>query len=131
MHTAPLGELSPGQLEQLIVNLAVNARDAMPGGGRLSLSTANRELDEERASEVGLAAAGRYVELSIEDTGTGIDGAILGNIFEPFFTTKDATIGSGLGLSLVKETIESFGGTVTCHSAPGRGTEFTLDLPLS
>ncbi len=116
----------PGQIEQVLLNLAVNARDAMPGGGTLRLSTANRDLP--RVEERG-RCVGPCVELTVSDTGTGIDAATLPSIFEPFFTTKEVGQGTGLGLSTVHGIVEQSGGHVTVESKLGAGTCFSIYLP--
>jgi len=116
------------QLEQVLVNLALNARDAMPDGGRLAIETANREITaaQARALEV---APGLFVELLVRDTGIGIPADVQGRIFEPFFTTKPKGAGTGLGLSMVYGFVRQSGGTVSVQSAPGRGSSFSLLLP--
>ncbi len=119
----------PGQMEQILVNLALNARDAMPEGGRLSLAIA--EIDSKALPEKdGPTPSGRYVELTVTDTGCGISPEVLPRIFEPFFTTKDSGKGTGLGLSTVADIVKLNGGRITCDSAPGRGTTFRVYLPL-
>ena len=135
---ADLGNVrvDPSRLEQVIVNLAVNARDAMPEGGRLSISLENAISDrlgegEEAGGPRGGAGHRRpCVRLTVADTGTGIDPAIMPRIFEPFFTTKDVGDGSGMGLATVYGIVGASGGTVTVASEVGRGTTFTIDLPL-
>ncbi|MDP2320696.1 MAG: response regulator [Acidobacteriota bacterium] len=116
------------QLEQVLVNLALNARDAMPEGGRLALETANREITASRARALEIAP-GSFVELVVPDTGVGIPLEVQGRIFEPFFTTKPKGAGTGLGLSMVYGFVRQSGGTVTVQSAPAQGTSFSLLLP--
>jgi PAS domain S-box-containing protein len=116
------------QLEQVIVNLVVNARDAMPRGGRLVLSTGNQELTHDNGRDRDVPS-GRYVVLSVSDNGVGMDPEVLSRIFEPFYTTKDVGKGTGLGLSTVYGTVEQSGGYVVVDSKPGKGTEFKIFLP--
>jgi two-component system, cell cycle sensor histidine kinase and response regulator CckA len=118
----------PGQMEQVIMNLILNARDAMPAGGRIRIETANGELGEAVAREHGVAP-GPCVTLSISDTGHGIDAEAKSHIFEPFFTTKEKGKGTGLGLSTVHRILKESGGDVWVDSAPGRGSTFTICLP--
>ena len=116
------------QLEQVLVNLALNARDAMPDGGRLAIETANREVSVSQARALEISP-GLFVELLVRDTGIGIPADVQGRIFEPFFTTKPKGAGTGLGLSMVYGFVRQSGGTVSVQSAPGRGSTFSLLLP--
>jgi PAS domain S-box-containing protein len=116
-------------LHQVLMNLCVNARDAMPGGGRLSLSAGNRLLTDAEAQALGGLHGGSYVALAIGDTGTGIPLPILDRIFEPFFTTKDVGKGTGLGLSTVLGIVKSHGGFVRVETKAGAGSTFNVFLP--
>jgi len=116
----------PGQIEQAIINLAVNARDAMPHGGRLMLSTSVEDLDETAARVNVPMSPGRYLVLRVSDTGHGMTGDTLAHIFEPFFTTKAPGKGTGLGLSMVYGTLKQIGGFSFADSGVGRGTTFRL-----
>jgi two-component system, cell cycle sensor histidine kinase and response regulator CckA len=119
----------PGQVEQIIVNFAVNARDAMPGGGRLLIQTCNTEIGAAFVALHPAAAVGPHVRLDIRDTGIGMDEATRQRVFEPFFTTKPPEKGCGLGLSTVYGIVKQHGGCVDVESEPGRGTKFSVYLP--
>ena len=122
----------PSQLQNAILNLAVNARDAMPDGGTLAFTTETQELDSEFCrNHPNDASPGKYLHISVTDTGEGIDESTMPHIFEPFFTTKPIGKGTGLGLSAVYGTVKSHSGTVAVESAPGAGSTFSLYLPLN
>ena len=119
----------PAQLQQVVMNLAVNARDAMPQGGKLVIETRNVFLDEDDCRALLGTKPGEYVLLSISDSGTGMDEKTGRHIFDPFFTTKETGKGTGLGLSIVFGIVKSHGGTIGCFSEPGKGTAFKIWLP--
>lgn len=119
-----------GQLEQVLMNLATNARDAMPKGGNLTISTELRAIDDEFIKAYGYGAPGTYAVISITDTGDGIDVEKQGMIFDPFFTTKEVGKGTGLGLSIAYGIIKQHNGYIKVYSEPGRGTTFKIWLPI-
>lgn len=117
------------QLEQVITNLAVNARDAMPDGGELTIGTHNIMIDEKKAQTIPDIKPGKYIQINVEDTGTGIEKGILKKIFDPFFTTKGRAEGTGMGLSVVHGIVKEHGGIIKVYSEAGEGTVFKIYLP--
>ena len=121
--------VDPGRIEQSLLNLVINSRDAMPNGGVLSISSRRMNLEDQVTVVSGTMPPGQYVALSVSDTGAGIDRPTLSRIFEPFFTTKERGSGTGLGLAAVYSTVEQAGGYVDVSSEPEKGTTFTMFLP--
>ncbi len=134
LETTPAADLGktkvdPHQMEQVLINLVVNARDAMPQGGRLEIRTANAEFDQASRNGQSELKPGRYVEIRIKDSGCGMSEDVQAHIFEPFFTTKGKDKGTGLGLATAYGVIKQAGGSIIVESAPGRGTTFHIYLP--
>jgi PAS domain S-box-containing protein len=127
---APYVKVDPAQLQQVLMNLVINARDAMPDGGTLEIRVDSFDIDEHNAARYPGLPAYRYARIAVQDSGIGMDAELRSHVFEPFFTTKDATRGTGLGLSIVYSIAKEAGGTVTCVSSPGEGTTFEVILPM-
>jgi signal transduction histidine kinase len=121
----------PGQMEQSIINLVINARDAMPAGGKLTISTANIILPADKPALLWALKPGPYVKLTVSDTGCGMNAETRARLFEPFFTTKSAAQGTGLGLSMVHDFVRTNGGSIRVNSAPNVGTTFEIALPTT
>jgi CheY-like chemotaxis protein len=122
-------EVDPGQLDAAILNLALNARDAMPAGGRLTIETANARLDSDYAAQHPEIRPGQYVMIAISDTGQGMSGDVVRRAFEPFFTTKEVGKGTGLGLSMLYGFVQQSGGHIKIYSEPGQGTTVRMYFP--
>jgi len=131
-HGKDIGCIKVDQVhfEQVIINLAVNARDAMPNGGKLTINTTNQRIDKQKFMRGEMIPEGHYVAIAIEDTGCGIPEGILGRIFDPFFSTKEKGNGTGLGLSTVYGIVKQTGGFIDIESTVGKGTTFTLYFPI-
>ena len=127
-HTGSI-RADAGQIEQVIMNLAVNARDAMPKGGRLTIETRNVTIGKPAPQTPAGVKPGAYVLLAVRDTGHGMDEETQSHLFEPFFTTKEKGKGTGLGLSISKRLVERLGGSISVESVPGQGSTFSIKLP--
>jgi two-component system cell cycle sensor histidine kinase/response regulator CckA len=128
---SPVVRMEPGQLEQVLLNLAVNARDAMPDGGAIEITIDAVDVNKRNAARYPGLPAFKYARIAVRDSGIGIHADLQRHMFEPFFTTKDPDKGTGLGLSIVYTIAKDAGGTVTCTSAPGKGTTFEVLLPVT
>ncbi len=130
-ESLPTVEIDIGQIQQVLMNLCVNARDAMPGGGRLTIQSSVARLSESDARNQPEAKPGWFAVLAVSDTGVGMEDGVKGRIFEPFFTTKEKGKGTGLGLSMVYGVVKNHGGFINVYSEPGEGSTFKIYLPLS
>ena len=129
--TPTMAVADPAQIEQIVLNLVVNARDAMPGGGQLTVTIEEVDVDQVAALAQIEGGGGRYARVSVSDTGTGIDERTRARLFEPFFTTKAEGKGTGLRLSIVYGIVKQNQGFITVESDPGRGATFLIYLPIA